>query len=426
MGMAHRIVCEFMMRIHMKRGQAMRQKKGAVVDVLQKVSMGSLLSMVVMLALLVCHRDVLPGELFMYDVLPLYGYSGENAVAKLFQIPLPGEVQGGEAVDGVPVFYMDGTGSTATQAQADYDDGVTRMESTWGMDVAVGDVVGKTTVIYQPESEYRDVEQVLRTDSSVAYSVEELRDPDVLRSRFYSVESTTQFTAQDFNIDAFLAADLRIQPSGGEPKILIFHTHSTEFFADSDRADVYSGIVGVGKRLADILTNEYGIPTMHCAERFDYSDGKSQITGAYERMEPTIQRILAENPSIEIVIDMHRDGVPSDSIKFVTNVNGKDTAKIMFVNGLTKLLENGKLSEIANLPNPYLADNLAFSFRMQMAAGEMFPELARKVYLKAYRYSLHMRPKSLLVEVGAQTNTVEEAMNAMEPLAAVLAEVVQP
>ena len=73
------------------------------------------------------------------------------------------------------------------------------------------------------------------------------------------------------------------------------------------------------------------------------------------------------------------------------------------------------------LPNPYIADNQALSFQMQLAAEEYYPGLMRKIYLKGYRYNLHMKPKSMLIEVGAQTNTLQEAKNAMEPLANILA-----
>ena len=96
----------------------------------------------------------------------------------------------------------------------------------------------------------------------------------------------------------------------------------------------------------------------------------------------------------------------------------------MFFNGLCRLNENGSLNDISSLPNPYLKDNLAFSFNMQVTANKLYPEFTRKIYLNAYRYSLNMKPKSLLVEVGAQTNTKQEAKNAMEPLADVLSRVI--
>ena len=65
-------------------------------------------------------------------------------------------------------------------------------------------------------------------------------------------------------------------------------------------------------------------------------------------------------------------------------------------------------------PNPYLEDNLAFSLQMEIAAATYYPGFARHIFLRAYRYNMHFKPKTLLVEAGAQTNTVEEMRNAME------------
>ena len=119
---------------------------------------------------------------------------------------------------------------------------------------------------------------------------------------------------------------------------------------------------------------------------------------------------------MEVVIDLHRDGVPEGK-RLVTNVNGKETAKIMFFNGLSRTNKNG---EISYLPNPYIKENLAFSLQMMLESKKYYPDLARTIYLRGYRYNLHLRPKTLLVECGAQTNTVQEEMNAMEPLADIL------
>ena len=70
-----------------------------------------------------------------------------------------------------------------------------------------------------------------------------------------------------------------------------------------------------------------------------------------------------------------------------------------------------------NLPNPYLEDNLALSFQLQLAAAEYYPDFTRQIYLKGYRYNMHYRAKTLLIELGSQTNTVAEAMNACNPIA---------
>ena len=117
-----------------------------------------------------------------------------------------------------------------------------------------------------------------------------------------------------------------------------------------------------------------------------------------------------------MVIDLHRDGVREDT-RLVTEMGGTRMAQIMFFNGLSRTTRTG---DIDYLYNPYIADNLAISFQMQLAASEYYPGFTRRIYLKGYRYNMHYCPKTLLIEVGAQTNTVEEAMNAMVPLADLL------
>ncbi len=77
---------------------------------------------------------------------------------------------------------------------------------------------------------------------------------------------------------------------------------------------------------------------MHCTESFDYVDSKMTTTGAYERMEPVIEKILKDNPSIEIAIDLHRDGIGDDTKTLVTEINGKQTAQLMFFNGFAECM----------------------------------------------------------------------------------------
>ena len=140
---------------------------------------------------------------------------------------------------------------------------------------------------------------------------------------------------------------------------------------------------------------------------------------AYSYALPALEQILAENPSIEVVIDLHRDAAEGNH--YVTEVNGKQTAQIMFFNGVSRSTDG----PIDYLENPYVAENLAFSFQLKMASDALYPGLTRRNYLRSYRYNLHMRPKSVLIEVGAETNTLEEEMNAIELLAEILAEVLQ-
>lgn len=92
------------------------------------------------------------------------------------------------------------------------------------------------------------------------------------------------------------------------------------------------------------------------------------------------------------------------------------TAPVMFFNGVSQTPEG----PIEYLPNPYREKNLAFSFQMQLDSAAYFPGLTRKIYIKGLRYNQHLRARSALIEVGAQTNSYQEALNAMEPLSEVL------
>ncbi len=249
-------------------------------------------------------------------------------------------------------------------------------------------------------------------------SIEKLRDFNYLISTFYTVDSTTTIKPEQLNVDELLAKDMHINQSAKGPKVLIFHTHSQEEFADSIPGDASTSIVGMGQYLAEKL-NALGIETMHHNGVYDLINGKLDRSKAYELSENGVREILNQYPSIEVVIDLHRDGV-GENTHLITEVDGKQTAKIMFFNGLSRTKTNG---DIAYLYNPYIQDNLAFSLQMQLASESMYPGLARRIYLKGYRYSLHMMPKSLLIEAGAQTNTVAEMKNAMDLLANILNEV---
>jgi stage II sporulation protein P len=231
-------------------------------------------------------------------------------------------------------------------------------------------------------------------------------------SNFYAVDNTTSLQKEYLSLDKLLYQDLKVDTDTDGPQILIYHTHSQEAFADSVPGDASTTIVGAGERLAELLTEEYGFSVLHHKGEYDL-DGRAE---SYNNALPELEKILAENPTIEVVIDLHRDEMKEDK-KLVIDLQGKPTARFMFFNGMSYIRDKG---EISYLENPYIQENLAFSFQAQVAANEYYPGIARKIYLKAYRYNLHLKPKSLLIELGAQTNTVEEIMNACEPLAHII------
>jgi stage II sporulation protein P len=254
------------------------------------------------------------------------------------------------------------------------------------------------------------------------YSLEQLTNYNFLINNIYNVDPAIVPTIEDFDVEYFLKYDATVDFDGDEPKILIYHTHSQESFVDSVEGETSDTVVGVGDELADILENEYGMSVYHLREEFDIVDGVLDRSKAYELIEVRLKEILEEYPSIEIMIDVHRDGIPDD-VRLVTNIEDQSVAKIMFFNGLCKTMKDGVMQPLTTLSNPYVKENMAFSFQMFLKANQLYPSITRKIYVRDLRYNLHLRPKSMLIEVGAQTNTVEEAKNAMAPLAEILYEV---
>ena len=254
------------------------------------------------------------------------------------------------------------------------------------------------------------------TQKQVEIPREQLTDFNYLLNNFFVVDPTTTALESQINADTLLGKDMKLEKNPEQPQILIYHTHSQEGFADSVEGDTSTTVIGVGDYLVQLLQERYGYQVLHITDTFDIVDGQLDRSAAYNYAEPVISQALQEHPTIEIVIDLHRDGV-DESKHLVTEVNGKPTAQVMFFNGLSRTNQNG---EISYLPNPYIEDNLAFSFQLEYLAKQYYPEYTRCIYLKGYRYNLHLKPRSLLLEVGAQTNTVEEAKNAMEPFADLL------
>uniref|UniRef100_UPI004056C149 stage II sporulation protein P n=1 Tax=Acetatifactor sp. TaxID=1872090 RepID=UPI004056C149 len=235
---------------------------------------------------------------------------------------------------------------------------------------------------------------------------------ETLVENFYTIDANTMAGSDQLNVEKLTGVDLTIDNEGEGPQILIYHTHSQEAFCDSVPGDESTGIVGVGEHLAEILRNEYGYQVLHHRGKYDV-DARDD---AYGNALPDIEQVLAEHPTIEVVIDLHRDSMPEET-KLVMDLDGRPTARFMFFNGLSRTRQTGNIDY---LYNENQEENLAFSFQLQLKAVEYYPGLTRKIYLKGYRYNMHLRPRTALVELGAQNNTVEEAMNACDPLAHII------
>ena len=221
--------------------------------------------------------------------------------------------------------------------------------------------------------------------------------------------------------------------TGGEPTVLIYHTHDTEAYRP-DGEDAYEpsgnfrteddaqNVFAVGEELKNRL-EEYGIIAVHAAEKHE----KPLINSAYERSIETMRRYKEMYPSLVLFIDLHRDGVADTGYEddFVT-VDGLECARMMFVVGTGS---SGKSSQYAEDPaedeepeTPDFEGNYALARALTEALLSYDPGLARKIRVKAGNYNQQAGPRCLLVEVGHNGNTLAQAKNAMKYLAKAIAE----
>lgn len=347
------------------------------------------------------------------DAFPIVAYSQAVAASEgSTGILLEQSVQGL-----VPLLGYGDIRETQTQPPED--------ESTWHT-LTTEELLGADGIL--PQSAGKETEEVTEPAESTAATaggefvpagrqmqidLAQLKDYESLVGNFYAIDANTMIGSDQLSVDKFMKIDMTLAKQEGEgPQILIYHTHSQEAFADSVPGDVNTGIVGVGEYLTKVLTEQYGYRVLHHTGQYDVETRDN----AYSRALPEVEQLLAKNPSIQVVIDLHRDEVAQDT-RLVTELQGRPTAKFMFFNGLSRTRKTG---DIDYLRNENQEANLAFSFQMQLKAAEYYPGLTRRIYLKGYRYNMHLCPRTLLVELGAQNNTYEEAINACDPLAHIL------
>jgi len=207
-----------------------------------------------------------------------------------------------------------------------------------------------------------------------------------------------------------------------KPQVLIMHTHTTESYLPADTGfydmtesahslDRDQSVVRVGDAIAKEL-NDAGILTLHDETVHDYPS----YSGAYDRSAETVQKYLDKYPSIQVVLDVHRDAITSDSgvkTKPTAEINGKKAAQIMIISGCEEY-------PITDYPDWEM--NLRFALRIQRQLEASFPTLARPLYFAARHYNQQMTHGSLLIEMGSDGNTLEEAVYSGELLGRALAE----
>ncbi len=232
------------------------------------------------------------------------------------------------------------------------------------------------------------------------------------------VKNTTDTKSLD--IESVLSKPLELSVDKSKPAVLIFHSHTSEGYEMIERSwyacdyvarsnDENRNIVRVGTEIANYLT-ELGYTVIH-----DKTIHDDSYNASYSESRKTVEKHLEEHPEIQIVLDIHRDAITLDSgtkIKPVNTISGKKAAQLMIITGA----EEGK---VENFPD--WEYNLRFALQLQKKCETMFPGLMRPVLFSQRKYNMDMTRFSLLIEMGSEANTLEEACYSGRMLAAALA-----
>ncbi|MGF7185473.1 stage II sporulation protein P [Desulfitispora alkaliphila] len=195
-----------------------------------------------------------------------------------------------------------------------------------------------------------------------------------------------------------------------DPLVAIYNSHNGETYTPTHgtpRVDgKQGGVVDVARELEDALEQKYGIKSIRSEEMHDYPS----YAMSYANSQKTLERMLEEHPSIEIVLDIHRDYQPSRA-QSVAKINGENIARILLVVG-----------NDSRQPHPNWRQNLAFATRLESKLEDKYPGISRGVRQQSGRYNQHLHPRALLVEMGTAENSIEEAKKSAQLLAEALAE----
>ncbi len=199
-----------------------------------------------------------------------------------------------------------------------------------------------------------------------------------------------------------------------EPEVLIVHTHATESYMSEDKGyytaqdtprndNDSKNVIAVGEKFAEVLKSG-GINVIHDKTHHD----SPSYNQSYSRAKTTITEYLKKYPSIKVVVDLHRDSIAmqgSDKCKPTREVGGKKAAQVMLVVGS----QSGSVTDFPNWKQ-----NFRLALRFQQTMEAMYPGLARAMLLCSRKYNTNLTTGSLLLEVGTDSNTLEEAVYSAE------------
>ncbi|MBP2632700.1 MAG: stage sporulation protein [Firmicutes bacterium] len=227
--------------------------------------------------------------------------------------------------------------------------------------------------------------------------------PRVAKNNLASTPAITKAKVPAFNVAKNL----------GKPVVAVYHTHTAEsFIPSSGVAHSPGGQIGeiaeVGDALIQALAKQ-GISGVQDTTIHDYPS----FMKAYGASEVTVKKLLQEQPSLQMIFDIHRDADKRENV--IATVNGETVAKISII------VAQGQ----ADLPQPHWKENYALAKLIDEKCNEKYPGLSRGIQLVEWRYNQHLHPHALLLEVGSHETSKAEAMRSMEMLGDVIVEILQ-
>lgn len=222
----------------------------------------------------------------------------------------------------------------------------------------------------------------------------------------YIRNTTLNYTV---NIEEYLNKKVEAYVENDKPAVLIYHAHTSETYELLDRnfytntrstrsENSAENMVRIGEEICRIL-EENGYKTIHDTTVYD-----EQLSGAYDRSRERVSEILKENPSVQIVLDIHRDSIyqkDGSKIKTVTEINGRKAAQIMLISGC----EDGNVTDFPNWKK-----NLTFAVQLQNQLASDNSTLMRPLMFCCRKYNMDLVPCALSVEIGTDANTLSEAV----------------
>ena len=292
------------------------------------------------------------------------------------------------------------------------------------------DLVARKEEEYKLDYSNREVENrsgdIDRNRSSSIATEEVGEVPEVIEPAESSTDkialnNETKFKISDNDLEELIKAPLKLKQQKKGPQVLIVHTHTTEGYLldiknlnktgiDGYSADPRYNVVRIGEELKQNLSKNYGIEAIHNGTVHD-----TNFNASYGKSLNTVDSILKSYPSIRMVIDLHRDGLEENKkLRTAVKVEGKSAARVMFVVGTNQ-----------NLIHPNWKENFKLAIKLHERLNELYPGLTRPIDLSFNRYNQHLSNAALIMEVGGDGDTLDEALETTKYLARVISEVIK-